>query len=86
MYEIQMARDAEAIYAWLSKRDEKLFNRIRSALEHLKTNPFAGKPLKMDLHGQFSYRVGSYRILYKILRDRLVVYVINIGHRREIYR
>jgi mRNA interferase RelE/StbE len=31
-------------------------------------------------------RIGDYRILYRIEDDRLVVLVIRIGHRREVYR
>jgi len=31
-------------------------------------------------------RVGDYRILYQVLDDRLVVLLVKIGHRREIYR
>ncbi|MGB7631413.1 MAG: type II toxin-antitoxin system RelE/ParE family toxin [Candidatus Deferrimicrobium sp.] len=34
----------------------------------------------------FRLRVGDYRILYRILDDRLVVLLVKIGHRREIYR
>lgn len=40
------------------------------------------------LSGQERYRVrqGSYRILYEIQDDRLVVAVVKVGHRREAYR
>lgn len=34
----------------------------------------------------FRLRVGDYRILYRLLDDRLVVVLVKIGHRREIYR
>ena len=36
--------------------------------------------------GILRMRVGDYRILYRILDDRLVVLLVKIGHRREIYR
>jgi mRNA interferase RelE/StbE len=31
-------------------------------------------------------RVGDYRILYRVIDDRLVVLVIRVGHRREVFR
>lgn len=44
-----------------------------------------GKPLTANRVGQWRYRVGNYRIIATIEDDRLVVLVIKIGHRREIY-
>ena len=38
------------------------------------------------LHEYFNVRVGNYRVLYDIIDERLVVLVLAIGHRREIYR
>jgi mRNA interferase RelE/StbE len=36
--------------------------------------------------GVLRIRVGAYRVLYEVQDDRLVVLVIDVGHRREIYR
>lgn len=44
-----------------------------------------GKALKGNLKNQWRYRVGNYRILCDIEDDRLVILVINVGHRRDIY-
>ena len=44
-----------------------------------------GKPLSANRKGQWRYRVGDYRIIVKIEDDRLVILVISIGHRREVY-
>ena len=44
----------------------------------------AGKPLRGD--GPWRYRVGDYRILCAIEDDVLIVLVVAVGHRREIYR
>ena len=70
----------------IAHRDPELYRRFANALDNLESNPFQGKPLKGELKGRWSYRVGSYRIVYRIYRDKLVVIVIDIGHRREIYR
>ena len=44
-----------------------------------------GKPLTANRVGQWRYRVGDYRIIAQIEDDRLIILVIAIGHRREIY-
>jgi mRNA interferase RelE/StbE len=46
-----------------------------------------GKALHGSELGEFwKYRVGDYRLICKIEDDRLLVLVLRIGHRREIYR
>jgi mRNA interferase RelE/StbE len=85
-FRVLLTRTAEAAYAWLSKREPRLYLRVRAVLESLRTNPFQGKALKGRLRGVLSYRVGSYRILYKVERSELVVLVLDIGDPREIYR
>jgi mRNA interferase RelE/StbE len=44
-----------------------------------------GRPLTADLKGLWRLRVGDYRIVAKIEADRLVVLVVTVGHRREVY-
>jgi mRNA interferase RelE/StbE len=45
-----------------------------------------GKPLKGSLAAYWRFRVGDYRIICDIQNDRLVILVITIGHRRDIYQ
>jgi mRNA interferase RelE/StbE len=45
-----------------------------------------GEALEGTKAGYWRYRVGDYRIICKIEDHRLVVIVVTIGHRREIYR
>jgi mRNA interferase RelE/StbE len=45
-----------------------------------------GEPLQGSLIGLWRYRVGHYRIICTLEHDRLVVLVLRIGHRREIYK
>jgi mRNA interferase RelE/StbE len=45
-----------------------------------------GKALKADLSGLWRYRVGDYRILCQIQDHQLVVLVVAVGHRRQVYR
>jgi mRNA interferase RelE/StbE len=44
-----------------------------------------GQPLSGNKAGLWRYRVGNYRIICKIEDEVLVVFVIGVGHRKEIY-
>jgi mRNA-degrading endonuclease RelE of RelBE toxin-antitoxin system len=59
-------------------------NRVRAAVGMLRADPRRGKPLKGDLAGEWSLRVGNHRVLYTI--DGHVVWVQTVRHRREVYR
>ena len=50
-------------------------------------NPYLhGKGLVENRRGQWRYRVGDYRLICEIQEQRVVILVVKIGHRREIYR
>lgn len=70
----------------MARREPEMLPRIVAALDCLEIDPFVGKALKGELKGRYSYRAGSYRIIYCIRRQKLLVLVIDIGHRRGIYR
>ncbi len=62
-------------------------SRIGDVLINVLTkDPFIGKALKAQLKGLFSYRVGDYRIIYSVVKDELVIQIIKVMHRREVYR
>jgi mRNA interferase RelE/StbE len=44
-----------------------------------------GKGLSSNRSGQWRYRVGDYRLIAEIEDDRVVILLLNIGHRREVY-
>ena len=61
--------------------------RIRAAAEALLVNPRpAGAIMLTGVHGVMRIRVGDYRILYTIDEGKLVVLVVDAGHRRDIYQ
>ena len=59
---------------------------IKKAIESLQTNPLKGKPLSYELAGLRSFRTSDYRIIYQIEEKHLIIIVISIGYRREIYK
>jgi mRNA interferase RelE/StbE len=53
----------------------------------LADNPYrVGKPLRDQLEGRYLARRGEFRVIYSIFEDRVVVRVIHIAHRRDVYR
>ncbi len=44
-----------------------------------------GKPLRRNLAGLWRYRVEDYRLICRIEEDRVVVLVLEVGHRRDVY-
>lgn len=86
MYRIEFSRSVAKVLEQILRSDKRLYIRLLTAIESLSLNPYVGKPLKAELKGRYSFRVGFYRVLYKIHKDRLIVYIIDIGHRKEIYK
>lgn len=83
----------EVEFARTARRDlEALPERIASAVIEFVYGDLArsprrvGKPLRRELEGKWGARRGTYRIIYEIHDDRLVVLVIRIDHRADVYR
>ena len=75
----------------LSKLDpqhsQRILKFLRERVAKLEDPRSIGKALQGPRLGEFwRYRVGDFRLICKIEDDRLVVLVIRIGHRKEIYR
>jgi mRNA interferase RelE/StbE len=67
-------------------RDESLKRRIMRALRGLENDSRPPGSVKLQGEELYRVRVGDYRIVYQIQDEVLVVLVVQIGHRREIYR
>ncbi len=64
---------------------EPYYSNIRSAIFALADNPLPKGYKKLKGRSGYRIRVSDYRIIYEVFDNRLVVDVINLGHRREIY-
>lgn len=83
-YEVRLARRAVRSLAELQRRDQQ---RIRAAIDLLADQP--RPPNCVALQGEsgvYRVRVGDYRIVYEVFDQLLVVQVVRVGHRREVYR
>ena len=85
-YNVELSNQAERVIRRMAEREPALYQRVANAVDDLQHDPHQGKPLKGELKGRYSYRVGIYRIVYLIRRQELLVLIIDIGHRRDIYR
>ncbi len=87
MYKLILLPAARKFYEGLFYSDRVQFKRIAKAMDFLQTDPLnAGKPLRHDLKGKYSLRVGIYRIIYQVKQHEITVYILDIGHRRDVYQ
>ncbi len=72
----------------LKKLERPVLQRVDRAFTLLSRNPYlAGiKQLHDSRLAQFRLRVGDYRILYDIYPKDGVIYILRVGHRRDIYK
>lgn len=60
-------------------------NWVENNLLNCEEPRFSGKPLTGNFKWVWRYRIGSYRLLAKIDDDKLIIFAIDVGHRRDIY-
>ena len=82
MYFINLDKNTKKFLKKLDKFEQQ---RILNKLEDLKDNSKLGKPLTGNLAGLWSLRIGKYRALYRIFEDKLIILVLDLGHRKDIY-
>jgi mRNA interferase RelE/StbE len=64
----------------------KLQARVRGAIDLLAVNPFPPKAIKLQGRAGYRIKTGDYRILYNVDGDQLLILVLRVGHRKDIYR
>ena len=69
----------------IRKLDPEIRRRVRRGLEFLVEEPERGKPLQLTLKGLRSWRTGDFRIVYRIVEQRLEILLMAVGHRRDVY-
>jgi mRNA interferase RelE/StbE len=70
----------------IEKLDPSVRMLVRKAIESLAVHPEKGKPLSYDLAGLRSLRTSDYRVIYRIRGGELLIIVIAVGQRRDIYK
>ena len=70
----------------LKKIQKKDVTRILAAIQALAENPRPPQAKKLSGQDRYRLRQGNYRILYAIEDDKLIVCVVKVGDRRDVYR
>ncbi len=83
IYKLNIARKAQKFLATVSTTD---YQRIKESILNLAQNPRPPNCLKLKGREAWRIRVGDYRVIYEIADEIVTIAVVEIGHRREIYR
>ncbi|MGH3783056.1 MAG: type II toxin-antitoxin system RelE family toxin [Pseudonocardiaceae bacterium] len=83
-YRVEITRDALRA---LTKLDKPVRRRVQAVIDGLSEQPRPPGVLALQgLRRAYRLRAGNYRLIYTVDDSRLLVLVIDLGHRREIYR
>ena len=83
-YDLEISRTAEKQLKRLPRAEQQ---RIVRAILNLAVDPRPhGSRKLIGYEDVFRIRVGRYRILYSIATRRLIIIILKVGHRRDIYR
>ena len=85
-YAVILSKLAQAKFDRLIHADRRLGAQIAKAIDRLARNPNLGEFLKGEWKGYRKYRTGHYRIVYRIEHERLLIYIITIGDRKDVYQ
>ena len=82
-YSIELKKSATKELAKFPQQDLK---RILKSIGNLANNPRPEGSKKLSGDEKYRIRIGSYRVLYSIEEKKLVVYVVKVGHRKDVYK
>jgi len=82
-YRIELKRSVLKDFDSIPRKD---LQRIVATIRALADNPRPPQAKKLSGREQYRVRQGNYRILYSIEDDLLVVCVVTVGHRKNVYR
>lgn len=87
-YRIELTPAAEKTLLELAKKDRALMVRIDRALLSLAKTPTPAnsKPLVGGIANLYRLRIGDYRIIYQVEGGKLVILVVHVAHRKDVYR
>ncbi|MEA1950232.1 MAG: type II toxin-antitoxin system RelE/ParE family toxin [Planctomycetota bacterium] len=81
-FEIEILRSAQRSLSRIQPQDQK---RITEAIRALADEPRPQGCIKLSGRDAWRIRIGNYRVIYEIQDDKLVILIVAIGHRREVY-
>jgi mRNA interferase RelE/StbE len=86
-WRIEISRTAERQITKLNREAQTAIQRFLRERLAVTDNPRQwGKPLHGEKRGLWRYRVGDYRLICDIQDEKLIVLVLVVGHRKDVYR
>lgn len=83
-YRIEFAKQAAKQFRALSAQEK---NRLQTNIDSLAQEPCLRGSIKLAGEDNlYRVRVGNYRIIYTINNDQLLIVIVKVGHRRDVYR
>jgi mRNA interferase RelE/StbE len=70
----------------MEKLPEQVFDRVDTAIQALADEPRPPASGKLSGRDEYRVRVGDYRIVYAVDDEQMLVEVLRVAHRREVYR
>ncbi len=84
MFEIQFKKSVKKDLQKLSKVDQQqVLDKIQ---QNLTKDPYQGNALSGEFKGLYRWRTGHIRAMYAIQNKQLIILVLKIGHRTDVYR
>jgi mRNA interferase RelE/StbE len=83
-YKIEWKRSA---LKELEELPSPMISKVVSAVDNLSSNPFPqGVRKLMGSESSYRIRLGDYRVLYSVIEKRLIIEIIRVGHRKDVYK
>lgn len=69
----------------LEKINEPFYSNIKEAISKLTENPRPNGYKKLSGRDAYRIRIGDYRVIYDIFDTKLIIEIVTLGHRKDIY-
>ncbi|MGJ8640403.1 MAG: type II toxin-antitoxin system RelE family toxin [Opitutaceae bacterium] len=82
-YKIEFSKRVRKDFKKIPTHDAK---RILNAIQLLASDPLPQNSKKLKGEELFRIRIGNYRVIYSIEDSKMIIFVIKLGHRKDIYK
>lgn len=82
MYKVNFSKKASKS---LQNISEPFYSNIKKSILSLSENPRPFGYKKLKGRDAYRIRVGNYRVIYEVFDNQLLIYIIDLGHRKDIY-
>ena len=84
VFKVQFKKSVKKDLQKLSKSDQKQV--LDTIQRNLAKDPYKGKALTGEFKGLYRWRTGNIRLIYEIQNKQLIILILKIGQRKDVYR